>query len=254
MQLIIPAILMDKGRTVLTIKGEKGTEEMYRKICDDPAKLIPLLRRENSKCIHLHIFNEKTGIPFPPDFNEIKKYPKLTDIAISLFCRLKSAMECISVLSAGYYRIFLQDLVLTNPTEVKKLVSNFTSSRICGFADYCSGKINFPIAGKSLPLDEAMQNFINCGITRIMFHENEQSRKSQVSLAIIVAYIYKKFGIKTTAFDKIDSYRILQRLNGFPFFGVDSIVFTDSFYHNHFPCQKLWRLCEAELEPAFLEK
>src|SRR5690606_20949986 len=60
-------------------------------------------------------------------------------------------------------------------------------------------------------------------------------------------------GLRVTAAGGIANARQLWELQKLESCGVDSVVIGRALYENCFPCQKIWRIAEADLEQKFMQ-
>lgn len=229
MILPIPSILINNN---CRFPATSATSSAVSEDCGDTTNLLGLLRRENSKSVHIHCYDSDISVPDSANISQICKWTKCVDIPISLFCKFESVEQCRMALDGGVYRIFIE---ATNANKALFApVSEYTSSRVCAYSD-------------TLP-DFSLADF---GIKRIMLNVKSDS-VSDDTLAEFAHYA-KENKIRITLLGGVNSPEDLWRVNSMKKFGIDSVVLRENFYQNCFPCQNLWRICEAELEPEIIE-
>lgn len=247
MLLVIPSIGLQNHHCIDCICGEAGTEPMYNAYSYNPYKLSRLLRRENAKSLHIIDYDSFEYKKINRD--EILTITHSIDIPVNLEARFGSIQECGFFLKNEIYRVILSREAIENPDGVKELIKKYTVSRIV-----FSLKVNNRIAYfKDLSLSISDSDYINTikslGISRLIYCDETWMASEDGPDYELLRRIAIESGIKITLFECINNPRQLWELDKLTPFGVDSVILGKSLYENKYPCQKIWRLIEAKVEP-----
>jgi phosphoribosylformimino-5-aminoimidazole carboxamide ribotide isomerase len=248
MQLIIPYIELLDGITSSRICGESEKKDFYDGLCSDPFKMVQLWRRENSKSLHLFDFDSFHNQDNTLNINSLLYISQNIDIPIQVYSKLEYSNSCKILLDNGIYRIFIDELLFSDTNSVEKLIKEYSASRIC-FALF-SDKRNLinPGMKKSISDKEYIEKIIRAGGKRI-FYADINSNKSETCPDLdYLASIASDYKIKITLLDGVYSFKDLKLVSNYEKYGIDSVILSTSLYNNRFPCQKIWRLIEADLE------
>ena len=254
MLLVIPEIQLRNGECTECILGEPGTQDLYRQISKNPDELCMLLRRENAKSIHIldvdSILNHDNNL----NMNTILFLSQAVDIPIQVYSNFKSTDACKSLLDNGVYRIIIDELAFIDPNGVKTLINNYTPSRIVFYCYTKGGRIVFDKADKTVEAEEFAHYVRDLGGNRIIYGDEDWQRKD---INPDIGKL-KKFSSDTrmriTIANGIRTASQLWELNDMIKFGIDSVILGSALYNNNFPCQKIWRKIEAELEPTLISR
>ncbi len=244
MVLVIPEIRLIEGRCLLYIKGEKDTEKLYSRFAEEPSQLCCLLRRENAKSIHITINDEFLT---EEDTKQIVNLASSVDIPIQVSANFRDLEQCEYLLNNGVFRIFLCLLNQYKSYKISDLIKKYTPSRISAKIEIQDGKL---LCNK--PKDMSLEGFIHqlkeIGFQRILYIDRDvlKSAKSYDYESIID--LISNLKMKITLYDGINNAVELIKLNDYIKYGIDSVILGEALYNNYFPCQKIWRMAEAELE------
>ena len=235
MILVIPEILIINGKCAFCIEGEEGTEKVYSDFAENPDKLCTLFRRENAKSLHVSDMDSfESG---PENRDDIVKFTQSVDIPISYYRKFKDKNECEYYLNNGIYRTVLSSDSDLSFDEIKELTNKYTPSRIIYYLKSANGSINED--------ENLFQNLTDSGINRLQIN-NDSGSFSDETILQNLPFLKNKFRI--TLYGGVDSYKALAALLNLNHYGIDSVIIGKPLYENKFPCQKIWRLIEAELE------
>lgn len=244
MILVVPSIELENGACKQCIVGEAGSETLYRNMACHPEKLVRLLRRENAKALHLVDVDTIKSPGVKINYKNILSIPEAVDIPIQLQANFQSVEDCAFFLENGIYRVAPSELLLKDSQGAASLVKEFTPSRVI-FALSCSESKEAPdIVGLAGLAKKA-------GATRVLV-DCRKNVYGGASDEKIIARISDKTKLRITLFEGVSSPEQLWRLKEFNRYGVDSVVIGKALYDNRFPCQKIWRMVEAELEPKLI--
>lgn len=249
MLLVIPAIEISDGKCVWCISGVEGTEQLYHELSDSPAKLGRLLRRENAKTLHItdkDSFNGKSG-----NREKIINIASAVDIPINLMADFKSLKSCRDYLDSGVYRILICRLLLEDPEGVAGLIEQYTQSRIafCFIGNDHTMQIN----GNNIGLDDFIKRSEDAGGRRLLLREESWQPPLEPDIEYLRS-LTDRTKLRISVFEGADTPEKLWKMQTLVRYGVDSVVIGRALYENSFPCQKVWRLIEAQLEPELQEK
>ncbi|TAL68445.1 MAG: hypothetical protein EPN82_10665 [Bacteroidetes bacterium] len=248
MLLVIPAMALHQGKCTFFVKGEIGTEETYFRYSDHPDKLCKLWRRENAKTIHITDLDVLFGGKNESNLEQIISIAKSVDIPIQLLTEFKGFDECRDILDSGIYRVILFDLAYRNPDAIRELLWLYTPSRIAFLVNCLDGKIRF-WNSEFIISDIDYVNFLKeLGATRIIVRDEARFDTLEGIDVELLKRISDPERLKITAFGMVKTPEQLWQLQEYESLGIDSVIIGKPLYQNAFPCQKIWRLAEAELE------
>jgi phosphoribosylformimino-5-aminoimidazole carboxamide ribotide isomerase len=252
MILVIPAIELSDGRCCDRIKGENGTENLYNLFKNNPCELIKLWRRENAKSVHINDIDSFIHNSGQVNINGIIYLTELTDIPLSLAHNFKETELCRIFLNSGIYRLFIGKLFISNNLEVASLVSEFTPSRVAAYIDADDDFAYYDSDDLKLPIDDMISLVKQSGANRILYSNRTWNDSINDADIENIKKIAEKHKVRITINGGISSPQDLWRINKLSKYGIDSTIMSRPLYSNSFPCQKIWRMVEAELEPKIL--
>jgi phosphoribosylformimino-5-aminoimidazole carboxamide ribonucleotide (ProFAR) isomerase len=252
MLLVIPEIQLINGECKRSIVGENGTEAFYRHLSQNPDELCSLLRRENAKSIHVLDVDSMLGHDNNLNLNMILFLAQAVDIPIQVYSNFMSAKECYSLLNNGVYRIIIDELAYLDPGGVSDMIKTYTPSRVVCYLYTKGGKLIFDKADVSVSDYEFAQYVKTLGANRVIYGDEDWERKgSGPDLPRLIEFAAKT-GMRVTIANGISKPEQLWEINKLIGAGIDSAILGKSLYTNSFPCQKIWRKIEAELEPGLI--
>jgi phosphoribosylformimino-5-aminoimidazole carboxamide ribotide isomerase len=249
MILVIPALEIQNGECSYCIKGEFGTEQLYQEYSHNPEHLCRLLRRENSKSLHITDFDSINN-DSKENIESIIRLVKSIDIPFQLLFRFQNVEECRYLLNNGIYRLVIDQNASLNSDDIKSLISDYTSSRI---AFYISAQ------NTSSLLHDLNQNVSNVeyaaylkalGANRIVYCDKKLCNSTDDTGYDDVIGFAESSKMRITLFEGVSNSSQLWKVQKLVSKGIDSVVIGKAIFENKFPCQKIWRLIEADLEPS----
>lgn len=253
MILIIPAIDLEHGHCARCIAGEPGTENLYSVISDHPFELARLWRRENAKSIHITDHDALEGEH--TDFNAptIEKLVRSVDIPVQLLSYYRTVQECRRWLETGIYRVIINELIHTDPDGVKALVKDYTASRIIVGIRARNRRVIFPELRYDVGDVEFALEAKALGIQRVVYTDiSWEGTLCGPDYGMLID-IARRTKMRITEAGGVAGPEQLWKLQELQSEGIDSVIVGRALYENRFPCQKIWRQVEAELEPAIVE-
>jgi len=248
----MPSIEIKNGKCTYCIQGESGSENFYHNLQDNPEELCLLLRKENSKSIHV---NDVDSLMHGSreNFDRIIHFSKTVDIPIQVKAEFDNIEDCRHFLDEGIYRIIICDLAFIKPEEVKELITEYMPSRIAFCLHAHNGQIHITATNQTLTVREYIQYAKLLGADRIMYNdaiwENENLRPDFEDLERLT----HDLNVKLTLANAIRNVEQLWELNNLVMTEnslnkIDSVIIGKPLYENIFACQKIWRLIESKLE------
>jgi len=249
MLLVIPSIELSNGICCNRIQGEYGTDSLYDQYRRNPCELIRLWRRENAKSVHINDLDSFTNRSSELNINGITYLTEMTDIPLTLLHNFKDLKLCEIFLNAGIYRIFIGKLFINYAYEIKQLIKQFTASRICAFIDTDGTNVFYDTDTVKVPIDEMMKIIKSTGVNRILYRNRLWQDSITDENIEQIRDLFSQYHFRTTVDGGVNKAQDLWKLESTNKIGIDSVTIGQAFYQNKFPCQKIWRMIEAELEP-----
>ena len=246
--LIIPAIDLTKGHALRCIRGVEGTERLYSELSDHPVELAQLWRRENAKCIHVTDIDSLSGEYDPRNTASVIAMQQAVDVPIQFISRQPSIDHYRVLLEAGVYRVAINIEAWTDPEATAELVRTYGASRVIFSVRGHDGSIDVG-GGVRIPDDVYIRHVAELGAQRIIYTEVDWEGNltgEDIDTILRIADIAK---LRITMAGGIASPEHLWELQSRVPRNVDSVVIGRAMYENRFPCQNIWRIAEAELEP-----
>lgn len=245
MLLVLPEIRIRNGESIYTIQGEPGTEEFYDNLKKNPFQLCKLLRTENSKSI---ILKDLEGLEQGQviNFDVICMLTPSTNIPIQVLSGFSTILECEFLLDFGVQMIYLTHLPLIQTDAVINLIKKYTYSQIGFYINDSNGFINFPNLKKIMTVKEYVEFIYSLGGKRF-YYENESwtNDKSLVDYDYLTDLAMKP-DIKFNVANSVETVSDLWKIATYEKKGIGSAIICEPLFFNHFACQKVWRLAEAD--------
>lgn len=254
MILLIPSIDLSGGHCARCIVGEPGTENMYHQISDHPFELARLWRRENAKSLHITDLDGMAGRDNTANCETILEIVRSVDIPIELLTNFHSIEECRFWLERGIYRVIINELIYTNPEDVRALIEEFTPSKVIVGIRAKDGQVVFPSLEKDVTDTEYALFAKSLGIKRLVYSDISWEGSLSGPDFEMLRRIARESGLRVTEAGGISSPQQLWKVQELQRDGVDSAIVGRALYENRFPCQKIWRQVEAELEPEIVQR
>ncbi len=242
---VIPVIDIKDGHCVRVIQGLSDKTEFYS---ESPINIAKLFRKENFKCIHITDLNGAIQGDMK-NFELIREIATSVDIPIQLGGGIRNYDIAKKILKdLGVYRIVIGTAALTDPDFIKRILDDFSSSKIVICIDeklnnvVIDGWINY---ANITPLDFAKQ-MEAIGIKRIIYQD--VTRVGNLSGPHIprLVEIAENTKMKITSAGGISNYNDLKKIIDIEHLGIDSVMISRALYENQFPCQRIWRDMESK--------
>ena len=247
--LIIPSLELQKGVCTHCIDGEPGTEDLYLDLQTHPEQLIRLLRRENFKALHL-IDKDSLLHGKEIDFGLIQRITEAVDIPIQLHADFKSQDECKTALHAGLYRLIISNELMMDFDFCSEIIKEFTASRICFAVIVSEGKLfDKNLRDKFSPAELIHKLALN-GAKRILIGTYQSVFEGKEFDLPFDGELFENKHLRYSIYGGINTPEMLWDLNKHKSRNIDSVIIGQAIFRNAFPCQKIWRLIEAELEKS----
>lgn len=246
MILIIPEIELREGLCTYSIQGEKGTEALYSGLSQNPLKLCQLWRRENARTLHITDYDSYLNNINNSD--SILFLAESLDIPVQVLSDFRSVNECRYFLENGIYRIIISRLAYTESADVKKLLEEYTESRIVFSLWTINGIVEFKENNIKVSDFEYIEYIQHLGASRLVYAEKNWIKSETGPNYEKLKQIAIESSLRITLFGSISSPQQLWELQTLSEYGVDSVIIGKALYENRFPCQKIWRKIEAQLE------
>lgn len=243
--LIIPVIDIKDGKCVRTIQGLSNSTEFYS---ESPIKIAMLFRKENFKTIHITDLDGALHGNMK-NFELIKEITRSVDIPVQLGGGIRDfeiAKKIIEEL--GVYRIVIGTAALNNPDLIKKILDNFSSSKLAVCIDeklnnvVMDGWINY---ANITPLEFAKQ-MESIGVKRIIYQDVTRVGNLCGPHINRLTEIAANTNLKITSAGGISNFQDLKMIMDLNYPEIDSVMISRALYENQFPCQRIWRELESK--------
>lgn len=245
MILIIPAIRIKNGKCVFKVQTFNNVE-----CTDDPVEMAKLWRTENAKSLHVtDVDGAETGRLVNLDV--VRRMINSVDIPIEFGGGIQSYDEAKQAFDAGVFRILIGTLFLENPEEAVRILRAFGDSKVVIGLNVENGVVETKgwIKDKNItPIDAAM-NAKTLGFKRIVYRDVIYDGDKRNPNFTAIKQLAKTIGMRITASGGVNGFSDILRFQELVKYGVDSVVIGTALYENKFPCQNIWRFCEARNYP-----
>ncbi len=168
-----------------------------------------------------------------------------------MYFNIQNHEQVSTLLDNGIYRIFLDKLLLDNPIAVKDLIDKYKTSRIAAYLDADDRYAYIPNSDK-IPIPEYIDLVISLGINRIVYkNRNWEENLSDYDFKLLSDLAFNS-KVRITLNGGVNNSAALLKINQISNYLIDSVIIGKALYQNKFPCQKIWRMVEAELEPDLI--
>ncbi len=249
MLLIIPAIDLTLGHAMRCICGVPGTEELYSEISDHPVELAQLWRRENAKCLHVTDLESWNGGNSSLNVETVVAMQNAVDIPVQFVTRLHTVAAYRALLEAGVYRVAISTIAWTDPDGVRELLDDYGPSRVIFGVRAHNGDVDLGDGVGMVNDEEFIRHIYEIGGRRIIYTEVDWEGNLCGEELETITRIAAVAPVRITMAGGIASPQQLWSLQTNVPKNVDSIVIGRAMYENRFPCQNIWRIAEAALEP-----
>jgi phosphoribosylformimino-5-aminoimidazole carboxamide ribotide isomerase len=236
MLLIIPTIPIVHGVcasqiAALTSRDDCASLDIYS---HSPVDRARLLRKENAKTLHLEFWDSE---PWSGEsLRVLDEVRNAVDIPfeISLTELPAASGDLAKLFDHGIYRIFLP--ISTTLNSLFDYTTEYSNRKIIGTVN-----LDFDLSLLSILKDHGI-NRLGVDISPVDTLESEIIDWEALSKLHDAA---KSFGIRLTVLHGVRGYPDLRKLQEIGM-GLDSLVLCRALNENRFPCQMIWRECEAD--------
>lgn len=244
--LVIPSIDIQYGKTVRVVQGVPEVD--CKEFGHDPVELAMIWRTENARMIHVVDFDAA----FSHDYRNL---PLLESICTNIIIPIeysggiRSLEDAKNVFNTGVTRLALATLPLSDKKEFAKILEKFGPSRIVICIDVIDDEV--VIRGRKeksglTPVQHAL-NMAEMGVQRFVVTDvsrNGMMSGPNIALSRSVAEATgKRVTLSGGISSKDDLIKVQENMDS----GIDSVIVGRALYENRFPCQKIWRMVEADL-------
>jgi phosphoribosylformimino-5-aminoimidazole carboxamide ribotide isomerase len=188
------------------------------------------------------------GVHDPRNTQSVIDMQRAVDVPIQFISRQTSIAEYRALLDAGVYRVAINVEAWNAPDETSDLVKRYGASRVIFSVRGHDGAIDVG-NGERIPDDVYIRHVAALGAQRIIYTEVDWEGNlsgEDVDTILRIADVAK---LRITMAGGIASPEHLWELQQRVPRNVDSVVIGRAMYENRFPCQNIWRIAEAALEP-----
>jgi phosphoribosylformimino-5-aminoimidazole carboxamide ribotide isomerase len=247
MFLVIPELVLEDGHCSYCIQGESGMEKHYLTLSDNPDQLCKLWRRENAKALHVVDLDSYRGKDNSKNIELLEYIINSVDILIQLSTYERSIEKLRGFLNKGIYRIIIDDIIIEEEKAIKAMIKKYTASRVALNIEVLRDKAIFGHEESSMSDLELARHAKEIGINRAYYYDRLLPLQHDLSRIINFA---EETRMRITVVEGANTHAELMRLKDKFSNGIDSVTIGKALYENRFPCQKIWRMIEAELEPG----
>jgi phosphoribosylformimino-5-aminoimidazole carboxamide ribotide isomerase len=109
------------------------------------------------------------------------------------------------------------------------------------------------VAGKEFSLEDYLNILKKLNIERIMFKDASYDNTENIPDFGQIIKISEEYNFKISIGNGINNYQSLRKAQEIQTKNIDSAIIGKALYDNKFPCQKIWRLAEADLEKKLIK-
>jgi len=209
-----------------------------------------LCRLENAKTLHVtDIDGALTG--HPVNTETIQRMVKSVDIPISVGGGLRTFDDIRTAFELGAYRVRIATMMIDNPDEAARAVETYGSSKVILSIDAMDGiaATRGWTESSGLPALTVALNARAVGFTRVVYTDIRLDGMLRGVNLDMLRVLGEKSGMRVTSSGGIGGLDDMMKIQALEHLGVDSVVIGRALYQNRFPCQALWRMCEARNYP-----
>jgi phosphoribosylformimino-5-aminoimidazole carboxamide ribotide isomerase len=243
--LIYPAIGILEGKCAFVPVAEDGTESCSS---DDPVRMARLLRSENAKALHVvDIDGARTGAMRNLDM--IRAMIAQLDIPMQVSGGIRDRATADALVGdAGVARIVLTTAALEDQPLLEALMETHGPRKIAVGVDLRERRLY--VRGRSeahaLALDAYAMRLRDMGVQRLVVTNLDGLDQRCQSHVDILFGLAQASGCSVTARGYVWNRADLKRMESLSPRKIDSLILDASFYGTAFPCQRIWRMAEAE--------
>ncbi len=247
--LIIPSVDLVRGRCGRCIAGLPGTERMYTEFSDEPVRLAQLWRRENAKCIHVTDIDSFRGVDDAETIEQVVAMQAAVDIPVQFVATLPNVDAYRRILERGVYRVAINTLAYTEPDGVAELLEQFGTSRVVFGLRAHNGDVDLGASREQTTDEDYIKHVYAIGGRRLIYSETDWEGHLTGESIDTIRRIASVAPLRVTTAGGIAGPEHLWDVQRNAPPNVDSVVIGRALYENRFPCQAIWRMAEAVIEP-----
>ena len=245
MLLVIPSIEISNGQCVHQVQEASGKLTNF-----EPIEMAKLWRRENAKMLHItDLDGVKTGTPVNIDV--VSQIAKTVDIPIELGGGIRTFDTVKKALEIGVYRVVIGTMLIDKPEIAEQCIDTFGANKVIlgidakNFRTMIDGGKDSGITSMSVAL-----NAKQLGFRRIIYTDVLTTNEHRIPNFGGLKLLALKTGMRIISSGGISGIEDLLKIQELETLGVDSVIIGKALYENKFPCQMLWRICEAGNYPC----
>lgn len=243
--LVIPAIDIKDGKTVRIVQGIP--ELNCNDYGNDPVEMAMIWRTENAKFLHVVDFDH-SQLHSKRNYNIVKEICESVVIPVEFGGGIRSYDEAAIAMDLGVTRLVIGSLAYTKPSEFKKIIKEFGSSRLSAAIDIIAND-KVIIRGRKEIIDisplEFAKRLEDSGITRVIVTDVSKNGMLEGANIELSKMIAENTNLKVTHSGGITKREELFELDALTDIGIDSVIIGRALYENKFACQKIWRIAES---------
>jgi len=247
--LIIPSVDLVRGRCGRCIAGLPGTERMYTEFSDEPVRLAQLWRRENAKCIHVTDIDSFRGSDDAETIEQAVAMQAAVDIPVQFVATLPTVDAYRRILDRGVYRVAINTLAYTEPDAVHELLEQYGTSRVVFGLRAHNGDVDLGAGTEQTTDEDYIRHVYAIGGRRLIYSETDWEGHLTGESIDTIRRIAAAAPLRITTAGGIAGPEHLWDVQRNAPPNVDSVVIGRALYENRFPCQAIWRMAEAMIEP-----
>lgn len=247
MILVIPSIELKDGQCTTAIQGTENKQEYYNQLIENPLELCHLMRRENSKSLHILDMDSFESHSNLINLNSVLYIAQVIDIPIQFHTSYSSIEEIKMLLDNGIYRVIIDDLIYENQEEIKEIISSYGKSRIAFFAKLDDKNNVLTTKNEVHQLEDYLNLLENVNADRVVFNRVKFHNNESYDIKELNKFL-EKCEFKVTLYDGVNTSSDLLNLTKLNSKKLDSVILSKALNMNAFPCQDIWRKAEELLE------
>lgn len=228
--------------------GIDGTESFYEMLSENPVELARLWRIENAKSLHIMDKDSMYGRDNTMNMTVIADITSAVDIPVEVVADYTTVEECRKYLDIGVFRVVISSLIFDDPDGVEDLIDAYTSSRVVLGIRALNRMVDFKGERPAMRDTEVALLAKSLGIKRIVYSDRTWEGTYFGPDIEVLRDLAVTTDMRITSAGGIDSPEELWHVQELSKFGVDSVVVGRALFENKFPCQKIWRMIEAETQ------
>ncbi len=236
MVLIIPTISITHGVcgaqiAALAHETHHADRDIYSQ---NPVDRARLLRKENSKMLHLQFLDRDPWDPVNLEIIAQMRHAVDIPFGLSLSELPRTDADCKALFNSGVYRIFLP---LGTPDDVFfSYCDSHTARKIVPTVD-----VQYDFEGK---LPEYQRRKIDRIAVELSPRDTLETGEIPWERLHEIGHLGKQYHIRMTGLHGVRGFPQLRQFQD-PHGGFDSLILCRALNENRFPCQLIWREMEA---------